>query len=37
MVLVGDHDAFGEALDAAAIGPVEVIRDADPMAPAADA
>ncbi len=36
VVLVGDHDAFGEALQAAAIGPVEVIRDADPVAPPAD-
>ena len=36
IVLVGDHDAFGEALEAAAIGPVEVIRDADPVAPAAE-
>jgi zinc protease len=36
VVLVGDHEAFGEALDAAAIGPVEVIRDADPMAPTPD-
>ena len=37
VVLVGDHDAFGEALEAAAIGPVEVIRDADPVPPAPDA
>ena len=37
VVLVGDHDAFGDALEAAAIGPVEVIRDADPMAPPPDA
>jgi predicted Zn-dependent peptidase len=37
VVLVGDHDAFGEELDAAAIGPVEVIREADPTAPAPDA
>jgi zinc protease len=37
VVIVGDQDAFGEALDAAAIGPVEVIRDADPMAPPTDA
>ncbi len=35
VVLVGDHDAFGEALEAAAIGPVDVVRDADPV-PAAD-
>jgi predicted Zn-dependent peptidase len=31
VVVVGDHDAFGEALAAAAIGPVEVIRDAEPV------
>ncbi|HYO43407.1 MAG TPA: pitrilysin family protein [Candidatus Limnocylindrales bacterium] len=37
VVLVGDHDAFGEALEAAAIGPVEVIRDAEPVAPAGGA
>jgi predicted Zn-dependent peptidase len=37
VVLVGDHDAFGEALDAATFGPVEVIREADPTAPSADA
>ncbi len=34
VVLVGDHDQFGEALDAAGIGPVEVVRDAEPVAPA---
>ncbi len=37
VVLVGDHDQFGEALEAAAIGPVEVVRDAEPVAPAAEA
>ncbi len=31
IVLVGDHDVFGEALEAANIGPVEVTRDADPV------
>jgi zinc protease len=37
IVLVGDHDAFGEALEAAAVGPVEVVRDADPVpSPAED-
>jgi len=30
VVLVGDHDAFADALEAAGIGPVEVIRDAEP-------
>jgi zinc protease len=34
IVLVGDHDQFGEALDGAGLGPVEVVRDADPVAPA---
>jgi predicted Zn-dependent peptidase len=30
MVLVGDHDRFGGDLEAAALGPVEVVRDPDP-------
>ncbi len=34
IVLVGDHDQFGAALEAAGVGPIEVIRDADPVAPA---
>ncbi len=37
VVLVGDHDQFGEALEAAALGPVEVVRDAEPVAPASEA
>jgi zinc protease len=35
VVLVGDHDRFGADLEAAAIGPVEVIRD-DVSSPAAE-
>jgi len=34
IVLVGDHDAFGEALGAAGIAPVDVRVDADPAAAA---
>ncbi len=30
VVLVGDHDQFGEALEAAGIGPVDVVRDPVP-------
>ena len=36
VVLVGDHDAFGDALEAAAIGPVDVVRDAEPVPPPAE-
>ncbi len=36
VVLVGDFDQFGADLEAAAIGPVDVIRDEEPS-PAADA
>lgn len=36
VVVVGDHDQFGEALEAAAIGPVDVIRDAEAVPPAAE-
>jgi zinc protease len=37
IVLVGDHDQFGAALDAAALGPIELLRDEQPAAaPAAD-
>ena len=32
IVLVGDHDQFGIALDAAAFAPVEVQRDPEPVA-----
>jgi zinc protease len=32
IVLVGDHDQFGAALDAAAVGPVVVERDEEPTA-----
>ena len=35
VVLVGDHEQFGAALDAAGIGPVEVLRDAEPVSPGA--
>ncbi|MEI7744660.1 MAG: pitrilysin family protein [Chloroflexota bacterium] len=34
IVLVGDHDAFGEELEAAGFGPVDVVRDEDMMASA---
>jgi zinc protease len=34
IVLVGDHDAFGEALEAAGIAPVDVQVDPDPAAAA---
>ena len=30
VVLVGDHDAFAEALETAGIGPLDVIRDPEP-------
>lgn len=33
VVLVGDLDAFGEALEGATIGPIEVERDEQPVAP----
>jgi zinc protease len=35
IVLVGDHEQFGTALDAAGVGTVEVVRDEDPAAEAA--
>ena len=35
IVLVGDHDAFGQDLEAAGFGPVDVVRDADVPADAA--
>jgi zinc protease len=34
IVLVGDHDVFGEALEAAGIAPIDVQVDADPSAAA---
>ncbi len=34
VVLVGDHDTFGVELDGLALGPLDVIRDADPVPPA---
>lgn len=34
IVLVGDHEQFGAALQAAAFAPVEVERDPEPVAPA---
>ncbi len=37
VVLVGDHDQFGADLEAAAIGPVDVVRDDVPGAAAEDA
>jgi hypothetical protein len=36
VILVGDHDAFAGPLDAAALGPLDVVRDPAP-APAASA
>ncbi|HEX5826046.1 MAG TPA: insulinase family protein [Candidatus Limnocylindrales bacterium] len=37
IVLVGDHDTFAEALEAERLGPIEVIRDAQPaQGPQAD-
>jgi hypothetical protein len=33
IVLVGDHDAFAAALEAAAIAPIDVQRDPEPTAP----
>jgi zinc protease len=35
IVLVGDHDTFGSALEAEQLGPIEVIRDPDPTQVAA--
>ncbi len=35
IVLVGDHDQFGDALAAAALGPIDIVRDPDPTAPVA--
>ena len=35
IVLVGDVDAFGAALEAENLGPIEVIRDPDPTQVAA--
>jgi len=35
IVLVGDHDQFGTELEALALGPVEVIRDPEPVQVAA--
>ena len=35
IVLVGDHDAFLPALEAAGLGPIEVIRDPEPVQAAA--
>jgi len=37
VVLVGDLDAFGEGLEAAGIGPVDVVRDPEDAADAEDA
>ncbi len=31
IVLVGDHDQFGTELEALALGPIEVLRDPDPV------
>ena len=35
IVLVGDHDAFGAALEGEALGPIDVTRDPEPVAAAA--
>jgi zinc protease len=36
VVLVGDHDAFAADLDALALGPLDVVRDIEPVPPQED-
>jgi len=34
VILLGDHEAFAADLEAANLGPIDVVRDAEPVAPA---
>ncbi|HKF85552.1 MAG TPA: hypothetical protein VKB30_07180, partial [Candidatus Limnocylindrales bacterium] len=35
IVLVGDHEQFGDELEAQGLGPIEIVRDPEPMQVAA--